>query len=208
MPATNFRSFVTDLTKGIRVLYEGYGQRLVTGCFGLLSDCVAEACRQAMITAAPAHPECLEDGVDQCGNDRANIPRFRYDSLTQWRARVVRAWDDYEENGTAQVIKRLVDEFLLTLRPSGTSSTDVFENFSGLGPQAFAVVIKTADKPHSWQGPVLYGAGNTYGETNLTYGISGVDLADLQQLRDIIRKYKPARCHAYATIGGIVTIAI
>lgn len=118
-PADNFLRYGEWLTGRIRWAAEGAGQA-ATGFIGILTDLATEGLHQAFYSRLPGHHQQAVDSLDVVGADRELIKYSpspidftgtASESLALWRTRVHRAWVDYEQGGTPQVVLRGVEDW-------------------------------------------------------------------------------------------------
>jgi hypothetical protein len=118
-PADNFLRYGEWLMGRIRWSAEGAGQA-ATGFIGILTDLATEGLHQAFYSRLPGHPQQAADSLDVTGADRelikyspspVDFTGTASESQALWKARVQRAWVDYEQGGTPQVVLRGVEDW-------------------------------------------------------------------------------------------------
>src|SRR5688572_20479135 len=201
MPLATYRTFVDELLRGVRWAGGYYGSRLIGG-FGLIADEVAEGARQAFLQGLPGHPECMADSVDQVGKDRLII-KYRNDTPTSWRDRVIDAWAAHEQAGTNEKLVELVNDYLTVLVGFSVASTVIFEGDDG----PFTVNVEVNEVPAGWTVAPVFGTAHQYGDTDIVYNMVA-NSVDVQQLRQLIRRFKRAATHAKITIVGTTEITV
>jgi hypothetical protein len=196
----NYRRFVEQLTVGLRHLRAHFGDRL-TGALALGADEIGEAARFAFLVRLPGHPLQTEDALNQVGQDR-QLFRYRLESYQSWRSRIQNAWEHYEQAGTPIQILRAINDWGLAIFPSTWTVGQTFLLETGWA--TFQIYISSGLV--AWQAPIVYGAGDTYGQDNLLYGVSNADTEDVATLSRIVRKWKPARSQGviFVALGGLL----
>jgi hypothetical protein len=189
---STYRRYVSQLTAGLRYLQAHYGQRFV-GTVGLFADLVSEGARWAFLGRLP-HEGNTEDFLDAAGADRKML-RFRDEPLSSWRQRVGDAWEECEQAGTAIQVLRAVNAWGQIRFGWGPYS------FARLSEGHWAIFdVWLLPGLVSWTAPAAYGSGETYGKTELLYGVSNAHTEDVAALAFLVSKWKPARSQATITV--------
>jgi hypothetical protein len=107
----NFREFVYNLSPGSWRRY--WGQRFLGATLGLIGDVVSDGARRAVAVSKLTNPDCPPDAVDLIGIER-NLPRFPGEATEPYKARLLKAWDLWQQAGTAGGIDAMFAEIGLT----------------------------------------------------------------------------------------------
>lgn len=186
----NYKSMVAGLTRGLRYARANYGIRFF-GTIGLYADLISEGARQGFIARLPGHPEQAEDSLNQVGSDR-NLFKYARETRPQYTARVQNAWQSYAQAGSPLGLMREVTYWATVSFPT-SYPTHTAAILLEQGWAKFAVLF-SQNSLAGWSGPTLYGAGQTYGQANLMYGLGAAVLSsDVDALRRTVRKWKPSR---------------
>ena len=208
--AETFLRWGEYLTSRIRWATAPLGSRAV-GYIALLNDQIAEGMQQAFYASLPGHPAQARDSLDTIGHSRDLI---LYPGETQevWSARVHRAWDDYEEGGTPQVVIRNVDDWGRATLPSVFWDTNVYVTESSWARMEVVIPFGnvTDGVTFAWLPAYTYGSGRVYGPAQDYFtdaGVYGMDYAAADEeiepialqvdlLRRTVKKWKPVRSKA------------
>jgi hypothetical protein len=195
--AGTFKRYAWEFTRGLQYWRARWGRRLMGGAMSIVMDAMAEAFNQAFYARLPGHPQQAEDSLAQSGKDR-ELYRFRGETLANWSARVLAAWDDYEQGGTDIQVLRVINQWgeagwpdtwdpgLVTLVESGSDTDFSFTLTIGYG------AIDPPWVPWSW------GDGSVWGEAGLFWGIG--PSTDIPHLLYLVRKWKRSSSRAYVVV--------
>lgn len=192
--ARNFIDYAEkSIQGGIRWALGAVGRRL-WGVLAVLANATAQGATEVLANRLPGHPDCAPDARDQIGQDR-DLFRYRGESDASWLSRIQGAWDTYPQGGTAIQILSEVENW-------GSS------NFGGAWPSTqslredgwaqFTVQLPFGSVP--WTTGEVYGGGHVYGDGSI-YGIGNADPVDVDHLRRLIHKWKPARSRGFVEIA-------
>ncbi len=189
-PDNTIRRFAWETVTGLPFLRGKWGRRLVGGAIGLVADMMGESMSQAVYARMPGHPQQATDSLIQSGKDRGLI-RFRGETDANWQTRVREAWDDYQQGGTPQQMKKVVNQWG-TAGFAATWSSAFVTLTESVDPAVFTfnLTIGFGAISPPWV-PVLYGSGHVYGEGGFFYGLQAS--TDISMLIYIVRKWKPSR---------------
>jgi hypothetical protein len=191
--ARDFLHYVESWHAALRWATGHVGRRFV-GLFGVVSNVLAQGSKFAFANGLPGHAEQAPDALDQVGADR-DLFRYRGEVKADWAARVQGAWDLYEQGGTWQVLAREIESWGSAAFP-GTWTP----NTIGIHEYEWAAFI--VHIPHGltgWGPPIEYDAGGAAYDDGSLYDFSGNPI-DLDHIRRLIRKWKPARSKAYLRV--------
>lgn len=181
--ATTFLDWTESWYSAIRWATARVGRRLV-GLTGVFANAVVEGCNQAFYAGLPDHPEQSPDATDQSGLAR-RLFKFRNETAASWAARVQDAWTQYELGGTAQGLKRAVEEWLPTIG-AGSTATVVEESWA-----RFAVYLPFGSVP--WTHPYDWDGAASYNTTaDALYNLKANKI-DVDHLRRLVDKWRAAR---------------
>ncbi len=181
----------------IRWASQGAGAA-ASGYIAVLTDLVTEGLHQAFYARLPGHPQQAADSLDVTGSDRDLIKYspsvdFIGDPLVSaalWKTRVHRAWKDYEQGGTPQVVIQGVNDW--GNETFGTLNVDLDGYAVALEEYQWARFRVDLSDDVPWGPAFVYGAvGRKYGDGGV-YGMSGHS-DDIQSCRRTVRKWKPKR---------------
>jgi hypothetical protein len=197
--AENFIDYAEkSIQGGIRWALGNVGRRF-WGVLAVTANAVAQGATQVITNRLPGHPECAPDARDQIGQDR-DLFRYRGESDAIWTDRIRAAWDPYQQGGTPQVVLSEVENWGAAafggLWPSGQSMSED-------GWSSFTVNMPFGSVP--WTTGEVYGGGHLYGDGSV-YGIGNADPQDVDHLRRLIRKWKPARSRGFVQVP-LVTVS-
>lgn len=208
-PANTFRRFIWDTISQVVWARAFWGRRLLGGAIGLIADSISEYANQAFYARLPGHPQQAPDSLEQSGITR-DLFRFRGETKANYIARILASWDDYEQQGTAIQMLRVINQWgtagwpvtwdpgLVTFDESGDPAVWTDELTIGFG---------AIDPP--WT-PWLIGGGETIGETGLYIGIG--PSTDIAWLLYLVRKWKrsASKVHVkvYYSVSGFVTFTV
>lgn len=116
---------------------------------GLLKEAHIEASREAVVQRFVTY--CAADGLDEHGQER-QIPRAPGETVEQYRARLMLAWEAWQRAGTPAGI-------LLQLTPAGVTNASIVEHAS-IDPSissSWAVWHMVVEMPHPFVDPVILG---------------------------------------------------
>lgn len=185
--ANTFQRLVWVTATGLQMFRARWGRRLWGGAIGLIADALAEGTSQAFYARLPGHPQQAPDSLERSGKDRS-LFRFRGETDAAWLSRVFNAWDDYEQGGTPQVVKKMVnlwgeagwpatwDRDLVTLDESGDPADWSFTVTIGYG---CIMPVWTV-----WS----IGDGHSVGDHDLYVGVG--QSTDIATLLYLVRKWK------------------
>jgi hypothetical protein len=191
--AENFLDYTEkSIQAGIRWAMANVGRRL-WGVLAMTANAVAQGATEVLHNRLPGHPQCAPDARDQIGLDR-DLFRYRGESDSVWQNRIKDAWFNYEQGGTRQVVLSEVENWGSAafggVWPSGQSISED-------GWASFTVNLPFGSVP--WTTGEVYGGGHLYGDGAI-YGIGNADPVDVDHLRRLIRKWKPARSRAFVQV--------
>lgn len=151
---------------------------------------MGEGASQAFYARLPGHPQQAPDSLTQVGLDR-DLHRFRGETDANWKTRVFEAWNDYEQGGTPQQVKKVVNQWGNAGFPATWVDADLslVESVDS-ADFSFTLTIPFGMISPPWT-PEVYGGGLVYGQPGFFYGLSAE--VDIAMLRFIIKKWKPAR---------------
>jgi hypothetical protein len=199
----NYKAYAAGLVKGLRVFKAYYGSRIV-GAIGLYADMVAEGARNAFIARLPGHPDQAEDSALQVGFDR-ELVRYKYEPLADYKVRLLKAWDAYQQGGTNINLRNQINYLLTCIwAPLGVPDLTNVLNWCFFFEAGWAnhnTIFNFTPGGGSVNGawsltPENYGAFN-WGNPNTVYGASNVQADDLATLKTAIRKWLPSRTKGY-----------
>lgn len=197
--ATTFVDYLEKTIQGgIRWALAPVGRRL-WGVLGVFANAVAQGATGVLSNRLPGHPDCAQDARDQIGLDR-DLFRYRGEDDLTWQGRIQGAWDTYQQGGTRQVILSEVENWGSAAFPGTWPSG---QSLSENGWAQFTVTLPFGSVP--WTTGEPYGGGHVYGDGSM-YGIGNADPIDVDHLRRLIKKWKPARSRGFVTVPLVAVV--
>jgi hypothetical protein len=177
-----------------------WGERL-WGAIAYMSDLVTEGMAQAVKAHLLEQETSPPDALSRIGSER-QMPRYPSETNDQHRARLLDAWNAYEEGGTkASIIGQLATFGLSNVVVRTWREGWIFGDALGATHWSrFAVILET---PHGITGPYTYGAGYIYGSP-ITYGSSATP-NEVSTIKGIVKKWKAVHSEnpwIYVVISG------
>jgi hypothetical protein len=185
MGRVNYRNYIARIAA--RVLRGGPGERFA-GAVALLFDWLSEGGRQAVrafwIADRPGNGPAY-DALGPAGQE-LSLPRYPGETWGQYHARLARAWDDWplagdETSILGQLAAAGFPGAVIYYPPDAPAYLTTWSQFAVF----FARGLHPVTGPGAPWGSFKWGDGTTYGPTGITAG-------QLQTIRSIIRKFKPA----------------
>lgn len=191
MKAKNFLDYYESWHAAIRWATGHVGSRFV-GVIATIANSVAEGSRQALYAGLPGHPEQANDAAEMAGYDRG-LFRYRLETDDAWKERVRNVWTTAEQYGTKQAILSEVGIWGQTAFPAywGSSPEPVLIHETGWASFDLTLPFGSTD----WTTADTYDAGLTY-DSGSVYDIGNANAEDLDHLRRLVRRVKPARSKA------------
>lgn len=233
-PPNTWRKFMWTFTAGLQFARAFWGRRLYGGAIALFGDVLSEGVTQAFYARLPGHPQQYTgDSLIQVGTDR-KLARLQGESDTEWLTRVKGAWEDYAQGGSPQQMLSVVNAWGSNAFPGTWVTLTAGALVESAVPTIFTatITITQAAIANEWLGAHACGGTNPvtgpylcngpYGawvenpfpspliphafEAHMVCGVS--NCPELQMLRFLVRKWKPARTKMSITVTGLVTCTI
>ncbi len=183
----NWRKRLLD--KSPTWLSEGFAAKLI-GLQGLFADAFTTGFFQSIKVPMIASPASPDDALEFAGKAR-NLERYPGETNPRYRARLLKAWDIWKYGGTFKGIEDQLLELGLGAHVIAVDRLD--PNWS-----RFSVEIYS----HPWS-IANWGESGAWYPPNTLWGISGAGQYDIDAIRSVIAKWKPA---TWVAVDIIITI--